>query len=171
MASDSESNMDFVQVNDQCNSNKSSSSHSNSKKRSKVSHNSIASTQANQVLSDKTNTIPTVFTSNVWQYAIRGENKSNYAVCCLCPDNKRISTNIGSTSTLRMHLILQHGKHDLVLQNKKRRTTGTTIDSLKKRGLHQLCVSSTIRDGRTFNDFEKHGIKKLLQEVMPGKST
>jgi hypothetical protein len=87
----------------------------------------------------------------------------------LCPDNKRISTSNGSTSTLRRHLILHHDKHELILSSKKRKHTQSTFSEIKKQELHNLIINCFIRDGRTFNDFEKPGAKKLLQELVPGK--
>ncbi|CAF4738870.1 unnamed protein product, partial [Rotaria magnacalcarata] len=57
-------------------------------------------------------------TSQVWQYAVRCPN-SNFSICCLCPNRKKISTNNESTSTLRRHLITQHQLHELKLPNKE----------------------------------------------------
>ena len=128
-------------------------------------HNSIS---IDNVLSDKTNTTVTSRSSNVWQYALRDGNQ-NFATCCLCPDNKRISTNNGSTSTLRRHLIVQHNKHELILPLKKRKHIQSTFSEIKKQELHNLIINCIVRDGRTFNDFEKPGTKKLLQELVPGK--
>jgi hypothetical protein len=106
--------------------------------------------------------------SQVWQYAIRCPN-SNYSTCRLCPDNKQISTNNGSTSTLRKHLISKHNIHVLVLTNDKRKSTKSSISINKKRELHDLFINCIIRDGRTFNDLHKPGMKKILQELIPGK--
>jgi len=106
--------------------------------------------------------------SQVWQYAIRCPN-SNYSTCRLCPDNKQISTNNGSTSTLRKHLIAKHNIHELVLTNDKRKSTKSSISINKKRELHDLFINCIIRDGRTFNDLHKPGMKKILQELIPGK--
>ncbi len=104
----------------------------------------------------------------MWKYAIRDDNP-NYATCCLCSDNKRISTNNGSTTTLRKHLILKHNKNDLILPPNKRKSTKTLFNPIQKEQLHHMIICSIIRDGRTFNDFEKAGIKKLLQVLLPGK--
>jgi hypothetical protein len=107
--------------------------------------------------------------SQVWKYAIRCPN-SNYATCCLCPDNKQISTNNGSTSTLRKHLISKHNIHELVLSDDKRRSTKSSLISIKKKqALHGLFIDCIIMDGRTFNDLHKPGMKKILQELIPGR--
>ncbi|CAF5016027.1 unnamed protein product [Rotaria sp. Silwood1] len=120
------------------------------------------------VLSDTTNETKLLRSSAVWQYAVRDDNR-NYATCCLCPDNKRISTNNGSTTTLRKHLIAKHNKLDLILPNSKRKHNKTLFNPIKKQQLHHMLIGCIIRDGRTFNDFEKAGIKKILQVLVPGK--
>ncbi|CAF3882952.1 unnamed protein product [Rotaria sp. Silwood1] len=118
------------------------------------------------VLSDTTNETKLLRSSAVWQYAVRDDNR-NYATCCLCPDNKRISTNNGSTTTLRKHLIAKHNKLDLILPNSKRKHNKTLFNPIKKQQLHHMLIGCIIRDGRTFNDFEKAGIKKILQVLVP----
>ncbi|CAM4822508.1 unnamed protein product [Rotaria magnacalcarata] len=105
--------------------------------------------------------------SEVWKYAIR-EDDPNYATCCLCKEYKRISTNNGSTSTLRRHLILKHKLKDLILPNIKTKRSTLSMDPIRKQQLHNLSVDCIVRDSRTFNDFEKPGIKRLLQEFIPG---
>ncbi|CAF5228710.1 unnamed protein product, partial [Rotaria magnacalcarata] len=81
----------------------------------------------------------------------------------------RISTNNGSTSTLRRHLILKHKLKDLILPNIKTKRSTLSMDPIRKQQLHNLSVDCIVRDSRTFNDFEKPGIKRLLQEFIPGK--
>ncbi|CAF3969746.1 unnamed protein product, partial [Adineta steineri] len=73
---------------------------------------------------------------SVWQYAVRDDNP-NYSVCCLCSDNKRISTHNGSTTTLRKQLILKHNKADLVLSHIKRQRNKMLLNPIKKQELHQ----------------------------------
>jgi hypothetical protein len=119
-------------------------------------------------MTNETATAVVSHSSQVWQYAIRCPN-SNYSTCRLCPDNKQISTNNGSTSTLRKHLIAKHNIHELVLTNDKRKSTKSSISINKKRELHDLFINCIIRDGRTFNDLHKPGMKKILQELIPGK--
>ena len=148
--------------------NKNNSSLNNNKKLHEASGNTNSLISVDNVLSDKTNTVVTSRSSNVWQYALRNGNE-NFATCSLCPDNKRISTNNGSTSTLRRHLIVQHNKHELILTSKKRKHTQSTFSEIKKQELHNLIINCIVRDGRTFNDFEKPGAKRLLQELVPGK--
>ncbi|CAF5063478.1 unnamed protein product, partial [Rotaria sp. Silwood1] len=118
------------------------------------------------VSSDTTNETKLLHSSAVWQYAVRDDNR-NYATCCLCPDNKRISTNNGSPTTLRKHLIVKHNKLDLILPNNKRKRNKTLFNPIKKQQLHHMLINCIIRDGRTFNDFEKAGIKKILQVLVP----
>ena len=105
--------------------------------------------------------------SLVWQYATREEN-SDYAICKLCDGNKRISTNNGSTSTLREHLISKHGKIELVINGRKRNRS-KTMSSTKREEIHQLLVNSIVRDGRPFGDFDKPGMRQLMQKAFPSK--
>ena len=74
--------------------------------------------------------------SLVWKYATRFEG-SNFAVCKLCDGEKRISTNSGSTSTLREHLISKHGKTELMIHG-KRKNNVKTMSSTRKEELNQL---------------------------------
>lgn len=105
--------------------------------------------------------------SEVWKYAIQDANK-DFATCCLCDDNKRISTNNGSTSTLRKHLISVHNLHHLALPAKKNESTKSSISLNKKRELDGLLVNCIIKDGRTFNDFQKAGLKNVFDELASG---
>ncbi|CAF4511144.1 unnamed protein product, partial [Rotaria sp. Silwood2] len=118
------------------------------------------------VLCDTTTETKLSHSSAGWQYAVR-DNHPTYAICCLCPDKKRISTNNGSTTTLRKHLISKHNKFDLILPNHERKRNKTLSNPIKKQQLHHMLISCIIHDGRTFNDFEKAGIKKILQVLVP----
>ncbi|CAF2097932.1 unnamed protein product [Rotaria magnacalcarata] len=115
------------------------------------------------VLSDKTNVKTWSRSSNVWQYVVRQPN-SNYAICSLCTDKKRISANNGSTSTLRQHLILKHNIRELILPNRpeKRTHSSSSINISRKQQLHELLIRCIILDGRTFNDLHKPGLKQRI---------
>lgn len=121
-----------------------------------------------KILCATTNEAVISYSSKVWQYAIRCPN-SNYSTCCLCPDNKKISTHNGSTSTLRKHLITKHNIHEVALPNEKRKSIKPSISIQRKQELHTLCIYCIIKDGRTFNDLHKPGMKKLLQSLIPGR--
>ncbi|CAF1381360.1 unnamed protein product [Rotaria sp. Silwood1] len=55
--------------------------------------------------------------SQVWQYAIRCQN-SNFSICCLCPNDNKISINNGWTSTLHNNDdIIEPGEHDEIIIN------------------------------------------------------
>ncbi|CAF3993413.1 unnamed protein product [Rotaria sordida] len=73
-------------------------------KKLKVAKNKAVAISRN---SDDLTTAISAQSSQVWQYTIRCPN-SNFSICCLCPNDKKISTNNGSTSTLRRHLITKH---------------------------------------------------------------
>ncbi|CAF4540658.1 unnamed protein product [Rotaria sp. Silwood2] len=139
----------------------------NNNKKLKVAKNKAVSISTNNDLTTTTDETTLVQSSQVWQYAIRCPN-SNFSICCLCPDNKKISTNNGSTSTLRKHLIAKHQLHELALPNNKRKRIAPSISNNKQQYLHDLFTKCIIRDGRTFNDLQKPGLKKILQELIPG---
>ena len=93
-----------------------------------------------------TTTEPTLLhPSKVWQYATRLPN-SNYSTCDLCPDKKKISTNNGSTSTLRKHLIAKHGIQELKLPIQKKKPKLLSIDPKRKNELHSLFINYIINN-------------------------
>jgi hypothetical protein len=136
-------------------------------KRLKVAKNKALVISTNNDLSIATNEKTSTQSSQVWKYAIRCPD-SEFSICCLCPNEKKISTNNGSTSTLRKHLITKHQLYELALPNNKRKKTAPSINKNKKQHLHDLFTKCIIRDGRTFNDLQKPGLKKILQELIPG---
>lgn len=148
------------------NNNKKSSSQRKNKSTKRLRTNSVLSSFENIPLAhDDITTLSR--RSTVWQYAIRNTNK-NFATCNLCDDKKQISTNNGSTSTLRKHLILVHNLHHLALPSKKKENSTSTITLNRKRELDSLLINCIIKDGRTFGDFYKLGLKKILHELVPG---
>jgi hypothetical protein len=118
--------------------------------------------------SDEDDVIVPGRSSLVWRYATRCSDP-RFATCDLCPSKRRISTNNGSTSTLRQHLISKHGKGELTLPGDKKRSTATAFDPERKRRLHDLLINCIIRDSRTFGDFEKPGMKQVLKLAFPGR--
>ncbi|CAF5151655.1 unnamed protein product, partial [Rotaria magnacalcarata] len=136
-------------------------------KKIKVAKNKAIAISRNNCLTTTTIETTSVQSSQVWKYAIRCPN-SNFSICSLCPNDKKISTNNGSTSTLRKHLISEHQLHELALPNNKRKRIDPQISNNKKQHLHDLFIKCVIRDGRTFKDLQKPGLKKILQELIPG---
>ena len=67
----------------------------------------------------------------VWQYTVHCSN-FRFSICCLCPNDKEISINNGSTSTLRKHSITKHQLHELALPSKKCKRVTSSFDSNKK---------------------------------------
>ncbi|CAF1538917.1 unnamed protein product, partial [Didymodactylos carnosus] len=101
--------------------------------------------------------------SNVWSHATRAQDGKT-AVCNIC--NKRIKTNCGSTSTLRIHLIKKHDKIELQLP--KNQAIKCSLTPQEKSKLHKLSFQCIIQDGRPFNDLTKPGISKLINAIVPG---
>jgi hypothetical protein len=141
----------------------------NNKKLKTSKDNAIVTSQDND-LTVTTYETTAVQPSKVWKYATRCPN-SNYSICLLCPDNKKISTNNGSTSTLRKHLISKHQVHELILSRDKRKLVVPSINNKQSQQLHELFIKCIIRDGRTFNDLQKPGMKTVLQQIIPGEFT
>lgn len=113
-----------------------------------------------------TNKTTAVYTSQVWKYAEHCQN-SNYSICLLCSDNKKISTNNGSTSTLCKHLISKHQVQKLILSDNKRKRIILPMHSKKCQQLDELFIKCILLDGRTFNDLQKAGMKNVLQQIIP----
>ncbi|CAF3405625.1 unnamed protein product [Rotaria sp. Silwood2] len=113
---------------------------------------------------DETNVQQLKELSNIWQYAIRNDNKS-FATCLLC--DKQISTSNWSTSSVRRHLIQVHDKTELILSDEERKKKSSNIRQDLKEKLHNLCVEAIIRDSLPFKAFNKPGLSKLLQEAVP----
>ncbi|CAF1114440.1 unnamed protein product, partial [Didymodactylos carnosus] len=118
------------------------------------------------ISSDEDNVATQFGSSLVWQYATRCIDR-NYAICNLCSNDKRISTNHGSTSTLRQHLISKHGKNELMIPIDKKKDKSLPFSLEKKRQLDDYLIKSVASDARTFNDFGKSGIKKFLEAALP----
>lgn len=102
--------------------------------------------------------------SNVWNYArkLRGAK----AKCGKCPSI--IQTPHGSTSTLRKHLVTQHDLINIKLPSKRRIKKNISISREKKDRLDHLIKMAIIEDGRSFGDFRKSGMAKVLDEAVPG---
>jgi hypothetical protein len=149
------------------NNNKTSSSKRKNQKDSKRLQTKSVLSSSENVSSGDTDATTLSRGSNVWKYATR-EAGTDFSICCLCADNKRISSNNGSTSTLRKHLISVHNLHHLALPTKKNESTKSSISLNKKRELDNLLVNCVVKDGRTFNDLQKSGLKKVLHELVPG---
>jgi hypothetical protein len=116
-----------------------------------------------QTSSIKTDLVARPLTSKVWQYANKLDNGKK-AACLLC--DFVCTCNGHSTSTIRQHLISKHDKKDLILQPSN--SNKTVLPEAMKKELHQLCYYAIIKDSRPFNDFNKVGIKILINRLCPG---
>ncbi|CAM2727339.1 unnamed protein product [Rotaria socialis] len=118
----------------------------NNNKKLKAAKNKATAISRNNYLTTTTIETTSVQSSQVWKYAIRCPN-SNFSICSLCLNDKKVSTNNGSTSTLRKHLISEHQLHELALPNNKRyeHPTRYSVARLLKR-LHKLHLKKLIND-------------------------
>lgn len=101
--------------------------------------------------------------SKVWLYAKKADDGQK-AFCSLC--DFTCSCDDHSTSTIRRHLISKHKKTDLIMEPSN--STKVTVSEPLRKELHQLCYYAIIKDSRSFNDFNKVGIKALLEKLCPG---
>lgn len=54
--------------------------------------------------------------------------------------------------------------------NGRRKNKSKIISSKRKEELHQLLIKCIVRDGRSFKDYEKSGMKRLLKEAFPDET-
>ena len=90
--------------------------------------------------------------------------------CKIC--NKSIKTSYGSDTNLRSHVGWVHNMPDFLTQSqldrKKKNQSELRIPISEKKILDEMLVDCIIEDARTFNDFLKKGIKKVLLYLKPG---
>ena len=105
--------------------------------------------------------------SAVWDYAVKLSN--GQAKCLRC--NRQVSCKGHSTTGLRRHL------HRCLNSSLFAPTTGGTnargskrssMTDDAKRKLHELIYKCIVQDGRTFGDMRKPGMRRLLEELLPG---
>ena len=110
--------------------------------------------------------------SPVWNYFERVLIDGVYRARCLkngC--DKTMALINWSTSPLFKHLRDIHQ-----IQNLKKKSNGRVIvgritrklSKIKKKKLDDLAAEAIIKDGRSFNDFNKTGLKHFLQFAIPG---
>jgi hypothetical protein len=111
--------------------------------------------------------------SAVWQYFKRVQIDGVYRAQCLidqCPATLSIPN--GSTSSLFKHLRNIHKIITLKKNSNGRIVRGRVVPKLtkaKKKKLDHLALAAIVKDGRSFNDFHKSGIKQFLDVAIPGK--
>ncbi|CAF1449689.1 unnamed protein product [Adineta steineri] len=110
--------------------------------------------------------------SSVWNYFKRVSiNGVNRAECLEKECGKTFSLINWSTSALFKHLRDIHK-----IDNLKKVANGRVIigriqhklSKAKKKKLDNLAIEAIIKDGRSFNDFNKTGLKRFLQYAIPG---
>lgn len=104
--------------------------------------------------------------SNVWDYAKK--ISPDEASCLKCKGT--IKTTNGSTSTLRKHLFMKHNLTGLAANSASKKKKTSLISRDRKIRLDHLANLAIFRDGRSFGDLRKSGIKQFLAEAIPGTS-
>ena len=75
------------------------------------------------------------------------------------------------TMTLSQHLVSKYGQHELSTNKKENNSSSPSLDVNQKRQLNELIVNCIIHDSRTFSDFEKLGLRKLLKKAYQEKTS
>ena len=109
--------------------------------------------------------------SKVWQYfkqiIVDGVLKAEYL------DNDcqmQLLTPNMSTTTLRRHLYYVHNLNEFKpIAKSSRKHKRSKISIHVKKQLDQLVIEAVVRDARCFTDFDKPGLKKLLEFAIPDK--
>jgi hypothetical protein len=112
--------------------------------------------------------------SPVWRYFKRVTiNEINRAQCLVDGCSKILSMPNWSTSALYKHLRYVHKIDNLKKRSNGRVIVGRVVHKLtrtKKKKLDHLALEAIIKDGRSFNDFNKSGLKRFLQYAIPGNN-
>jgi hypothetical protein len=112
--------------------------------------------------------------SPVWHYFKRVTiNGVDRAQCLVDGCSKTLSMPNWSTSSLYKHLRHIHKINNLKKKSNGRVIVGRVVHKLtrtKKKKLDHLALEAIIKDGRSFNDFHKSGLKRFLQYAIPGNN-
>ncbi|CAF2662301.1 unnamed protein product [Rotaria sp. Silwood2] len=109
--------------------------------------------------------------SDVWNYFKRIETNGVFLAQCLKKEcSKILSTPNWTTSSLIKHLNYVHKIRDLKkLPSYRFRASGGVqkLSKEKKSHIDRLALEAIIKDGRSFNDFNKSGLKRFIQNIFP----
>ena len=95
---------------------------------------------------------------------------SSGGTCMDC--NIFVSTSQRSDANLRTHLANHHGMNQVLLPSQQKRKKNKTeyretMPIEEKRKIDDELIECIIKDSRSFNDFEKPGMRKFLNVVLP----
>ena len=97
---------------------------------------------------------------------------NGYVGCCsICHRDVKLSGR--SDANMRSHLSNVHKMPDILLPSQTQRKEGIKIDKIcigreEKGKIDNQIIDFVIKDSRTFNDFHKPGMRKLLHLLKPG---
>ncbi|CAF1212449.1 unnamed protein product [Rotaria sordida] len=112
--------------------------------------------------------IMTTLKSNVWEYFERCTNVHPLKAKCSICNEDLLTPNYG-TSSLKRHLIQRHSLKQFTAKETSNRFTSSIILSrTEKRRLDSIAINAIIKDSRAFGDFQKSGLKKLIDALKPG---
>ncbi|CAF1296179.1 unnamed protein product [Rotaria sordida] len=128
---------------------------------------STSSDQQSTETSPTQDVIQNVPKSDVWQYFERCTSTGPLKARCLLCQHELSTPNYG-TSTLKRHLVQVHGiKQFDSADAPSFSTTSIKLSKSEKKALDLLAVNAIIQDGRGYGDFQKTGIKKLIDALKP----
>ena len=98
------------------------------------------------------------------------EMESSGGTCMDC--NIFVSTSQRSDANLRTHLANHHGMNQVLLPSQQKRKENKTeyretMPIEEKRKIDDELIECIIKDSHSFNDFEKPGMRKFLNVVLP----
>lgn len=108
--------------------------------------------------------------SKVWAFFKEiTTNGALKAQCSIDNCNKQLFMPNMSTTSLRRHLHQYHGMNEFgPVKNDSQKKNLQNVPIVVKKKLDQLIIEAIAQDARTFSDFTKPGIKKLLHYAVPG---
>ena len=104
---------------------------------------------------------------SIKQYFTMTENNGN---CNLCQNDIPVSSR--SDANLRTHLANNHDMKDVLyksqLRESRQKSRGFKFDQQEKKKIDSAMIDCIIRDSRSFNDFDKPGMRMFLKCIKPG---
>ncbi|CAF1587866.1 unnamed protein product [Rotaria magnacalcarata] len=108
--------------------------------------------------------------SNVWVYFERSLSVGPLkAKCTLCQED--LLTPNYATSSLKWHLLQRHDLKQFAskeVSSPSSSSISVNLSKAEKQKLDSLAVDAIIKDSRTFGDFQKSGLKKIIDALRPG---
>ena len=131
---------------------------------------SLTADEQSTTTSPAQDAVRTISKSDVWNYFERCISTASLKAKCLLCQHELSTPNYG-TSSLKRHLEQIHGmKQFASADTPSLSTISIKLSKSEKKKLDLLAVNAIIQDARGYGDFQKPGIKKLINALKPGKN-